>query len=365
MLEAWLQPIRLENIVNEHTLEKWHFGKNIILFHQEFPNIRQVQAAIIGMSESTDAVRTQLYRMAYNFEYLRVADLGNVIDADEGYLFNVLQQLLQDGILPIVIGEQPQHAKLLFDAIHHVHDYPLNLTFIDAQCRFSRYDKKHPNPLNAIVKHKAVRNISLLGYQTHLTDNYIIKYLLDKNFDCIRLGKLRDNLEEAEPIIRDAHIVSAELHAVRAADIAYANGSILSGMFVEEICQLMRYAGMSEKLWMLGLWGLAPDDNEHAANCVAQMVWYFLDGVANRKGDYPFGKGSLIEYIVALKDSEEQLLFWKSIKTMRWWVQIPVSSVRRKAQYSQLVPCSYNDYRMACEGELSERMVSIYQKIST
>ncbi len=144
MLEAWLQPIRLENIVNEHTLEKWHFGKNIILFHQEFPNIRQVQAAIIGMSESTDAVRTQLYRMAYNFEYLRVADLGNVIDADEGYLFNVLQQLLQDGILPIVIGEQPQHAKLLFDAIHHVHDYPLNLTFIDAQCRFIRYDKKHP-----------------------------------------------------------------------------------------------------------------------------------------------------------------------------------------------------------------------------
>ncbi len=53
---------------------------------------------------------------------------------------------------------------------------------------------------------------------------------------------------------------------------------------------------------------------------IAQIIWYFIEGYQFRSGEYPFGsKDNYLKYIVPLE--EEELVFYKSNKTDRWWIE--------------------------------------------
>ncbi|MCB0575661.1 MAG: hypothetical protein KDC61_13970, partial [Saprospiraceae bacterium] len=75
----------------------------------------------------------------------------------------------------------------------------------------------------------------------------------------------------------------------------------------------------------------------------------------------PVSKAGLTEYIVEYRRLNYQLTFWKSAKSGRWWMQVPVAT-RKKLERHRLVPCSYQDYQLACREELPERLMQALQR---
>jgi hypothetical protein len=88
---------------------------------------------------------------------------------------------------------------------------------------------------------------------------------------------------------------------------------------------------------------------------IAQIIWYFVEGINFRSNEYPFGsKECYLKYIVPM--DEEELIFYKSDKTDRWWIEIPyLLGENNKLKKNTLLPCSYDEYLSACNQELPER----------
>ena len=125
----------------------------------------------------------------------------------------------------------------------------------------------------------------------------------------------------------------------------------------------MRYAGMSDKLCGIGFFGydLQSGDQDQTAAVLAQLIWYFIEGVDNRKGDFPVSKKNLIEYIVQTREWNVPLVFWKSNKSGRWWMQIPEQK-RKLGKRHFLVPCSYENYVSCTNDEIPDRLIRILRR---
>ena len=54
---------------------------------------------------------------------------------------------------------------------------------------------------------------------------------------------------------------------------------------------------------------------------VAQIIWYFIEGVNTRVLDFPKENVPFQKYIVLVE--EEEIVFFKSLKTNRWWIEMP------------------------------------------
>jgi formiminoglutamase len=197
-------------------------------------------------------------------------------------------------------------------------------------------------------------------------------------FDVYRLGNIQSNLEEAEPIVRSADILSFDISSIRQSDAPACLNSTPNGLYGEEACQIMRYAGMSDKLSSVGIYELNPDfDNRgQTAHLAAQMLWYFIEGYSNRKSDFPVIPGKdYMKYRVAIpqpltssEGSGHELVFYKSLKTDRWWMEVPFNPKgkgdKSKFERHHLVPCSYEDYLLACSEEMPDRWWQAYQKLN-
>jgi formiminoglutamase len=70
----------------------------------------------------------------------------------------------------------------------------------------------------------------------------------------------------------------------------------------------------------------------------------------------------LTEYVVQFRQTNYQLTFWKSARSGRWWMQIPVESGKRKYQRHRLIPCSFQDYQAACREELPDRLMQAFNR---
>lgn len=208
-------------------------------------------------------------------------------------------------------------------------------------------------------------HFTTIGSQSHFVDESVYQFLDNCYFDYIRLGKAKSNMADLEPFIRDADMLSIHLSALKYADAPAISNASPSGFFSEEACLISRYAGMNDKLTSIGFYGFQSqlDTDGLAAQTMAQMVWYFLDGFNNRQSDFPASMDQLVEYIVDLKDYDEQFTFWKSNKTGRWWLQVPTKTIK-KIQRHRLIPCSHKDYLEASNGEIPNRLINAFKRFN-
>jgi hypothetical protein len=182
-----------------------------------------------------------------------------------------------------------------------------------------------------------------------------------RGYDYFRLGRLRENIEEAEPEVRDADLMLFHLRAMRAADMQDSALGSPSGLTVEDACRIARYAGMSDKLGAAGFYGLPDEPSQIVAMTTAQILWHFVEGYGRRMRDYPFDKTEFTGFVVDLKSESMRLHFWKSNRSDRWWVEPPKGISLERARHSP-VSCSYGDYLLACEGELSLRLARAFSR---
>lgn len=381
-LEDLLAPVR-DSIADPEEVE-WH-SQNLasqMRVHREvdgFPDLEGVQIALLGMVEdrgtlinkgtknSADAVRHYLYRLSSGKWNASMADLGNIYpgeslaDSQEG-LREAIAQLLEKGILPVIIGGGQDLTYANYRA-YDAMEQTVNLVCVDSRFDLGRQDEKlnTSNFLSHIVLKKPyiLFNFSNIGYQTYFVNQDEIDLMERMYFDIHRLGHFRNNIKECEPILRDSDIVSFDLSAVRMGDApANANGSP-NGFSGEEACAICRYAGLSDKVSSFGIYENNPelDQNGQSSHLVAQMLWYFIEGYNQRKGDYPFAsKKEYQKFTVLIDEGEHELIFYKSHLSGRWWIEVPIKGeFAAKSERHKLIPCSFEDYQKACENELPLR----------
>jgi len=354
----------------------------------DFPTLEGINLAIIGVMDdrrcvnnsgcahAPDLVRKYLYQLYQGNYQIKIADLGNIRqghEVEDTYyaLSSVIEELVKNNIIPVIIGGGQDLTFANYKAYQNLEQI-VNMVTVDSRLDLGRVDQEIDSQsyLSKIILHQPnyLFNFSNIGYQTYFVDQNALDLMSKLYFDIYRLGQVRANIEEVEPIVRNADILSFDIGSIRQSD-APANKNVSpNGFFGEEACQIVRYAGLSDKLSSIGFYEINPefDKDETTVHLVAQMIWCFIDGYYNRKKDFPIGdKSEYIKYRVTIQDNKHEIVFYKSNKSDRWWMDVPYPPNKNlKYERHHLVPCSYNDYQSACQEDMPDRWWQTFQKLS-
>nr|NQU90988.1 formimidoylglutamase [Bacteroidota bacterium] len=327
-----------------------------------------------GCGAAPNEIRKYLYQLTKTSGNLRIADVGNIKQGKEitdtyFALKTTLVSLLESGTIPVILGGGQDLTYAVYLAYEELGKV-INMVSVDSMFDLAKNDDVLDSGsfLSRIILHKPnyLFNYANLGYQSHFVELNAIRLLNNLYFDIYRLGLIQNAMEEAEPVIRNADTLTFDISSIRQSDAPGNGNASPNGFYGEEVCQIMRYAGMSEKLSSIGFFEINPvfDRQGQTAHLTAQMIWYFLDGRASRIDDFPDEEGNHIKYIVNITESKEDIIFYKSKVTDRWWMEIPVGlEVDSRLRRHVMVPCSYNDYKTACNNEIPDLWWKAFQKL--
>jgi len=333
------------------------------------PQSEKVKIAILTEgSENTSyqEFRSALYSLSSNFTSLELIDLGNIKGGTVG-ITEVVDRLQSKGILSIVISQDNLLPHTLVRSFS-TNQNPINLSVIDSRIDYS-WDKNKNYLADYLLPlyPKELSRLSWLGYHSYFVDPAVL-LLLDKyHFEVERIGNLRSNIEEIEPTTRDSDIIAFDMSAIGYTDAPGTVRPNPNGFLANEVCQIMRYAGVCDRPSVIGLYGYKAENDQSAitALLLAQMVWYAIEGFYQRKGEFPPVVEQLIRYEVQLPVGQLPVAFFKSNRSERWWFYIgdmDLSSSELDPEH--LFSCSYDDYLKACEGDLSNRLFNALHRFN-
>ena len=369
----FLKPLDAEILDFVNELSSQHLGSKIV-FHtkNDFPNIKKIKIAIVGVLENRgdfnankdvnlDFIRKELYSLYPGNWNESIADLGDLLPGDkieDTYfaLHKVASFLLKNNVIPIIIGGSQDLTYSLYRAYDEL-EQMVNLVAIDSKFDLGQEEQllNKDSYLSKIIVDEPnnLFNFSNLGYQSYYNSQEEIDLIEKLYFEAYRLGELSNNISLAEHVLRDADFVTIDLKAVKSADSGNFDGFVPNGFNGKEICALARYAGISDKTSMLGIFN--HNNSALESSLIAQIIWYFIEGYHYRSNEYPFSsKENYLKYIVPIENDE--IVFYKSDKTDRWWIEIPfIANNNNKLKKITLLPCSYDEYLTACNQEIPER----------
>lgn len=353
-------------------------------FHgEEFPDLKGVQIALLGLKETrgvkktesvergSSEIREKLYELKKGFGSYRVADLGDLISGDtleETYqrIQQVGEYLMKHQILPIYFGgthDLDYGQYLSYQKMKKL----VSLLTVDAKLDMEEEGMMSDQHTQEIILHQPnfLFTYAHLAYQSFLVDPTLINVVEKLYFDHVRLGKVRSDFKEIEPLIRNSDLLSFDLCAIQSTDAPGCLDAQPFGLTAEEACQICWFAGMNEKLSSIGIYGYEPyyDDSQNkTAKVVAVMIWYFIEGFYSRKDSLSFKSSDYTKYTVSLDTKPNTLVFYKSKRSGKWWMEIPHNETDKFDRVST-VPCSYADYQMAQKGEIPERWINAQIKL--
>ena len=376
-LNGYFDPVSLERPEFEILEDNESFSHHISVHTPDLP-IRELdkhQVAILGIpedrnafikgsKEAPDHVRSKLYQLRKINKNLRIYDLGNIKQGgsvnDTYYAVrDVLLELMDRDMITIILGGSQDLCRGVFLALEKQEGLHQILT-IDSMLDFSgNTDDVHSrNYLNQILD-PAVRtrfSFTNLGHQAcFVTDSQLEQ--MEKSFlESIRLGDARKEIRQTEPMIRDSKFIGVDMGAVRHADAPGTSTPSPNGFYGDELCQITRYAGLSEQVGTMGFFELntSSDVNGQTAHLTAQATWYFLEGISHRIRENPVDTPEHIKkFIVNLNAAGHDIIFHKSTLSERWWMEVPVKNP--VSGHNFFVSCSYEDYQQACNQEIPDR----------
>lgn len=382
-LSLFITPLAGNKIV-DYMSAKDTLGSQVCFYKGDEIN-GDFQLAIIGVKEgrgghsisckdSANYFRDHLYSLYPSWKNLNIIDLGNIEEGNEwkdtNYaLSEVVFSLVSNNILPVIIGGSNDLGYGVYKGYERL-EQTVNLVTVDRKVDLNEEGNKSDTYLRDIILSKPnyLFNYTNLGAQGYFC-NPEIEALMEKLFfDNIRLGQIQQDKTFSEPYIRNADIFSFDLNAIRQAEVPGTTVASPNGFFGNEACQLTRYAGMSDKLSSVAFFETTPeyDVNGQTFSLLAQMIWYFIEGFANRKKESPLSSDkNYTKYKVVLNNTQEELTFIKSTKSNRWWMKVPYPpSSKTKFERHHLVPCDYKDYEMAMNDEMPDLWIRTYKKIN-
>jgi arginase family enzyme len=375
----FLEPNDKEIEIFIEGLSSQQLGSKVV-FHniENFPDLNKIRIAIIGVIEKKQGgtitnlknIRKELYSLYPGNWETSIADLGDILPGNtrkDTYfaLQMVVSSLIKRKIIPIVLGGSQDLTYSLYRAYDEL-EQMVNLVTIDSKFDFGKESDaiSASSYLTKIILDEPnnLFNYCNIGYQTYYNSQEEIDLIEKLFFDAYRLGDVSNSIAIAEPVFRDADIVSLDLFSVKSSDSGNFVNFTPNGFTGKEICSLSRYAGLSDKISLFGVFN--HNDSDQESLLIAQIVWYFIEGFHYRSNEYPFGsKENYLKYIIPFE--AEELIFYKSHKTDRWWIEIPfLSTGNTKLKKSTLLPCSYEEYLGACNQEIPERWWKAQRKNS-
>lgn len=372
-LQDFLEPVKLRGNTGKDGYKDGQIGKSIEVFEDAFPDFFEKDIILVGCGEmrgngpgspgknAPNAIREQLYRLFYWHNDVTLADAGNIksgasLNDTYAALKTVIKELTDYGKTVVVLGGS--HDLTLAQYQNYVDKKKI----IEAVCvdalinldieSLNRADNFLMEMLTSEPNY--IRHYNHIGFQSYYVHPHMLETMDKLRFDCFRVGSVKENIEEMEPVIRNSSLFSFDISAIAHA-FAPSNSFSPNGFNGEEACALMRFAGLSPNVNTVGIYGYVPgNDHDHlTAKQISHMLWYLIDGKSRGQREASLDeKDSFIEYHTAF--AEVETVFLKSRKTNRWWMQLPDK---------KYIACSYKDYMLASSNEIPERWMRAQERV--
>ncbi len=380
MLTDFLQPVH-QQILQDYYHNHPYVAEYIHLYHQK-QTLEGYKVAIVGVEDyrgfidnkgvenASDEIRKQLYQYAAFTNGMQLLDIGN-IKAGETYidtlvaLIEVLRALFKQNIITIILGGDVALTMAQFRA-YELFENDITVSQIASKIIWEESDTDlHKTYLKDIFLSNMLKKYNLLAYQSYMMHEKQLSFLNDKQYNVLRVGKIRENITESEPYIREANMVTVNVNAIRYSDAPGQLHPSPNGLFGDEACMLAKYAGMSDLLMSIGFYDYNPtlDKSSITAQQIAQMIWYFIEGVSLRRNDYPIVDfNDFTTFIVQIENAENDFTFLKSKKSERWWIKMEYEQFGKNLY--KLIPCTHRDYITALNNEIPERWMREWIRVN-
>ncbi len=368
----FLEPVNISELSQDEFFKDTQLGKHIAVFDGSLPDIETADMVLVGCGEmrgagmqftntgSPNAIRMEFYKLFHWHTEVSVADIGNVkcgANLQDSYaaLRTVVRELIGMGKKVIIIGGSHDNTFAQYQA------YGSMDKIVDAVSVDSRIDLDMESLLPAdnflvemftgVPNH--LKHYTHIGFQSYFMHPQMLETIDKLGFDCFRVGRVKEAIEEMEPPIRNSEMFSFDIAAIQHAH-APANHLTPNGFNGEEACTLMQYAGMSDNCSSIGIYGYIPEQDHHSltAKQISHMLWYVMDGIGKGKQEAKLdNKAEFDEFNIAF--GEIDTVFLRSKRTGRWWMQL------HDGKYAA---CSYNDYLTACKNDIPERWMRAVER---
>ena len=372
-ISDFLDPLNLAELSEDEGYKDGQLGRVIDAFEEEFPDLEAAHIVLLGCGEqrgagligppsgAADRVRKHFYQLFFWHTDLRIADLGNLkagASFADSYaaLKLVVRELTAAGKMVLIIGGSHDLTLGQYQA------YTDRKQLVEACCVDAKIDLHADSPFaseNFLMDMLTgdpnfIRHYNHIGFQSYFVHPRMLETMDKLRFDCYRIGHVKENVEEMEPVIRNSDFLSFDISAI-AHGSAPANKITPNGFNGEEACLMLRFAGMSANMSSIGIYGYRPqlDTDDQTAIQISHMLWYLLDG-RNRA----FREAALEErdhfneYHLAF--AEVETTFLQSRKTGRWWMRLPDN---------RFIACSHRDYLLASRNEIPERWLRAQERV--
>jgi arginase family enzyme len=371
-LHDFLEPVLPDVINGDNGYNDGQFAKHIAVYHTELPDLTNTDIVLVGVTEirgngffenaesAPDAIRKQLYQLHYWHKDVSIADMGNIktgatLNDSYAAIKTVVAELLRLNKTVVIIGGSHDITLAQYFAYKELQKV-VEATCIDANINLrGESPERSENFLMEMLtgEPNLVKHYNHIGFQSYFVHPRMLETMDKLRFDCFRLGMAKENMEEMEPVLRNTHLLSFDINAIKNSD-APASLQSPNGFTGEEACMLTQYAGMSSNINSFGIYGYLPhqDVNDLTAKQIAQMLWYFIDGKNRGKQEAALeDRSSFNEYHCTF--TEVETIFLQSKKSNRWWMQLP---------NKKFIACSYKDYVMASQNEIPERWLRAQER---
>ena len=376
-----LAPVSEEAVSSMSLHPRQALGRNIEIHTKQsgFPEIQGSKIAIIGLEETRNAFiplsgyqltdfRKSFYQLFpgnWNFKICDLGDLPCGQTPEDTYfaLKEICHYLKQINVVTIVLGGSHDMVFPLYES-YRLNKQLVNIVSVDNQFDFSQEEEliSGRSYMSRIITEQPnyLLNYSNLGYQSYYIAQEELDLMDKLHFESVRLGALLDDVRQSEPYFRDADIASFDMKSLSWQATGNSSGNP-NGIDARTACSLARYAGISDRLSIFGLFELVPSNVFY--ELLSQIVWYFIEGFNCRFDEYPvLTDDGFTKYTVTLSDRE--LIFHQSKKSDRWWMEIANENyLSNKTKTNALLPCTHQDYLEACNDKLPEKWLKATKRI--
>ena len=339
-------------------------------------NFSKVNVAVIGIpfnsmkpdtnsSDSPDKIRAELYQLSKFETKLRIADFGNLKPASSlkgNYqaLRDIVDYFNELNIVTVIIGGSQDLSIGVCEAFKGNKFFSFSTIDAFLDIKKGRETFNSNNYLSRLFNNNSgLFQFNLIGFQSHyLTTESINKLQFGGNH--IRLGSLRDNVAIAEPVIRNTDFLSFDINSVKNSDAPGSQRVSPNGLRSEEACQLAKYAGLSNRLKVFGLFDvlIENDQNDLTVKLAAQIIWYFLEGFVNRDNEKPDSNENCVMFQVEVEGVDKPIVFYRNSITNQWWIEVETDD-KVKFHFA----CSEKEYVVASNNEIPGLWLNYIQKI--
>jgi len=381
----FLSPVSDVVLAHNELLSLQALGRKIKIHSSKkgIPDLEGVQIAILGVLENRNdinyigeivqlnAVRKAFYGLFPGSWNTVIADLGDINkgeSVEDTYfaLKTTIAILIKKNITPIILGGSQDLTYPNYRAYDTI--MPM-VNIVNVDCKFDLGDSTKPIKNDSFIgkiildQPYNLFNYATIGYQTYFNSQEEKDLMESLYFESYRLGEISKDITLVEPVMRDANIVTIDLNSIKGSEVSLNQKFSPNGLDGKEICAIARYAGISNKVSSFGIYEYkSSKDDEMTAMLVSQILWYFVEGVNYRVKDDNFTDDGSYQKFITLVDLEE-LVFYKSNKTGRWWIEIPfLTEINTKLKRHTLLPCMHQDYIDACNNMVPDRWYKAFQK---